>query len=65
MTVNGHVMEDQIGLVYVTPQWFDDSMLRSPTRRLAINAILQFDIFTTTFSSPSVCELFNSECQNE
>lgn len=44
VTVNGHVMGDQIGLVYVTPQWFDESMLRSPTRRLAANVILQFDV---------------------
>lgn len=44
MTVNGHVMEDQIGLVYITPQWFEESMLRSPTRRLAANAILQFEV---------------------
>lgn len=41
MTVNGHVMEDQIGRVYVTPQWFDES---SPTCRLAANVILQFDV---------------------
>lgn len=49
MTVNGHVMGDHyLGLVYVTPQWFDESMLRSLTRRLATNIILQFDVFTTT-----------------
>lgn len=41
VTVNGHVMGDQIGLVYVTPQWFDES---SPTRRLAANVFLQFDV---------------------
>lgn len=48
VTVNGHAMGDQIGLVYVTHQWFDESILRSPTRRLAANVILQFDVFTTT-----------------
>lgn len=48
MTVNGHVMGDQIGLVYVTPLWFDESVLRSPTRRLAANVFLQFDVFLTT-----------------
>lgn len=41
VTVNGHVMGEQIGLVYVIPQWFDES---SPTHRLAANVILQFDI---------------------
>lgn len=40
MTVNGHVMGEQIGLVYVTAQWFDESALCSPTRRLAANVIL-------------------------
>lgn len=44
MAVNGHVMGGEIGLVYVTPQWFDESMLHSPTRRLAANVVLQFDV---------------------
>lgn len=44
MTVNGHIMGDQIGLVYVTHQWFDESMLHSSIRRLATNFVLQFDV---------------------
>lgn len=51
VTVNGHVTGDQIGLVYVTPQWFDECMLRSPTRRLATNVILQFDILPPHWTS--------------
>ena len=52
VTVNGHVMGDQLGFVYVTPQWFDGSMLHSPTRRLAANVILQFDVLPPHSSSP-------------
>lgn len=46
MTVNGHVMGDQIGLVYVTPQCLDQNMLRSPTRlhMLTANIVQQFDV---------------------
>lgn len=42
VSVNGHVMGGQIGLVYVTPHWFDENMLHSLTLRLAGNVILQF-----------------------
>lgn len=44
MTLNGHVTGDQIGLVYATPQWFDESMLCSHTRRLVANVVLQLDV---------------------
>lgn len=44
VTVNGHIMVGQIGLVYITPQWFDENMLHSPSFRLAANVILQFDV---------------------
>lgn len=41
VSVSGRVMGGQIGLVYVTPHWFDENMLHSLTLRLAVNVILQ------------------------
>lgn len=54
MTVNGHVMGDQIALVYVTLQWFDESMLRSFTRRVATH-VLQFGVLPPHRNSASYC----------
>lgn len=38
VSVNGHIMGGQIGLVYVTPHLLDGSTLRSVTLRLAVDA---------------------------
>lgn len=38
VSVNGHIMGGQIGLVYVTPHLLDENTLRSVTLRLAVDA---------------------------
>lgn len=60
MTVNGHIMGDQIALVYVTLQWFDESMLCSFTHRLATHVVLQFDVLPAHRSSAPYCARFES-----
>lgn len=37
-------MVGQISLVYVTPEWFDENILHSPTLLQAANVTLQFDV---------------------
>lgn len=36
LTVNGHVMGDHIGLVYVVLEWFDQNILLSRLFRLTV-----------------------------
>lgn len=38
VSVNGHIMGGQIGLVYVTPHLLDENTLHSVTLRLAVDA---------------------------